>query len=383
MNLNSGRYSTLVQTIDGFRLTGVPLIGSTGTVLFPAGHTDDIGIYYFVPLVSRLLDVSLPSAINIVLGSFILLGLVIGIFGFFKLFKLPKIRLVSAVGLILLASTAFEISNVYVTYMFAVTTTAPLVLAFSRQKKNGFKSILPWMVFLGVVLGYCNFIRSHSGTGMMIFLALWMILDRKLEWKEKAILTTVFIAFFLVPKVHFNFLEKNRDNYLQKNLSNYRPYPDHHPLWHSVYIGLGYLPNSYGIQYNDSVAAQKVTSVDPKIVYCSSEYDEVLKQATLEIVRKDPFFILKTVVMKTLALLFYLVSFSNFGLLCFFYVRPSWRETLPMITAGCFYALPGILIMPFPAYVLGMISLAAIFGIFMIGLTLEKYTVDHKLKVFH
>ncbi|HEY5038638.1 MAG TPA: hypothetical protein VIJ93_06150, partial [bacterium] len=278
MNLNSGRYTTLLQTIDGFHFTGVPLIANSGTEMFPAGRADDIGIYYFVPLVARVLDVSLQTAIDIFLGSLIFLGLVIGIFGFFKLFKLPKARLVSVVGLILLAFfTFYRISNVYVTFMFAVTATTPLFLAFSREKKDGFKSIFPWMIFLGVTLGYCNFIRSHSGTGMMIFLALWMILDRKLQWKDKGILIAVLLTFFLMPKLHFYILEKNMDKYFQKNLSDYKPYPDQHPFWHSAYIGLGYLPNSYGIEYIDSVAAQKVASVDPKIGYCTVEYDQVLR----------------------------------------------------------------------------------------------------------
>jgi hypothetical protein len=144
---------------------------------------------------------------------------------------------------------------------------------------------------------------------------------------------------------------------------------------------LGFLPNPYGIQYSDKVAADKVASVDPKIGYCTPEYDAVLKQATLQIVKNDPGFILRTILAKALQLAWDLLIFANLGLLCFFYVRPGWREVLPVAAAGSFYALPGILVMPTQPYVLGMISMATVFGITQIGLALEKYGEAGKPKL--
>ena len=40
-------------------------------------------------------------------------------------------------------------------------------------------------------------------------------------------------------------------------------YPTRHPFWHNAYIGLGYQPNRYGIKWNDAVAAKFVRQKDP------------------------------------------------------------------------------------------------------------------------
>ncbi|HEY6010381.1 MAG TPA: hypothetical protein VIX18_02840, partial [Nitrospirota bacterium] len=36
-----------------------------------------------------------------------------------------------------------------------------------------------------------------------------------------------------------------------------------HPFWHNAYIGLGYLPNRYGIVWNDSISIREVAKEHP------------------------------------------------------------------------------------------------------------------------
>ena len=40
-----------------------------------------------------------------------------------------------------------------------------------------------------------------------------------------------------------------------------------HPMWHSIYIGLGYLPNDLGLRYRDDVATAKVRELAPDSGY--------------------------------------------------------------------------------------------------------------------
>jgi hypothetical protein len=49
-----------------------------------------------------------------------------------------------------------------------------------------------------------------------------------------------------------------------------------HNFSHTLYIGLGAVPNGFGISYDDDVARTSVERVAPDVVYCSPEYYRVL-----------------------------------------------------------------------------------------------------------
>jgi hypothetical protein len=136
---------------------------------------------------------------------------------------------------------------------------------------------------------------------------------------------------------------------------------------------LGYLDNSYGIKYEDSVAFSKVLTVNPKAVWCSKEADDIIKKITFQFVEDHPLFFLKTLAAKALKLLLYFLKCSNLGFLCFFYVRPAWREMVPLAAGAVFYCLPGLLVMPYLAYVFGMVAMSTVFGIYMFGLAIEEF----------
>jgi hypothetical protein len=66
-----------------------------------------------------------------------------------------------------------------------------------------------------------------------------------------------------------------------------------HNFSHTLYIGLGAVPNAFGISYDDDVARESVERVAPDVVYCSPEYYRVLwrlywstlAHAPLEVIR--------------------------------------------------------------------------------------------------
>jgi hypothetical protein len=174
-------------------------------------------------------------------------------------------------------------------------------------------------------------------------------------------------------------LEHQRDQFLAKNNPTYQYLSESH-TWHSIYIGLGYLKNKYGIDYADEIACGKARSINPNVIYCSEEYERILKDQCFLLAKTDPIFVLKTALMKIISLLFQVLSFANFGLLFLFYVRPSFRYIIPFLVSASFYSLPGILVMPIYTYVAGMSSVATIFGIYMICLGIEKFRSESSMK---
>jgi hypothetical protein len=72
--------------------------------------------------------------------------------------------------------------------------------------------------------------------------------------------------------------------------------------WHLVYIGLGFDGNRYRIAYLDENAIDYALSVDPKAVFGTSRYNDVLRDRYLEILRTDPGFMARTTARKALVL---------------------------------------------------------------------------------
>jgi hypothetical protein len=55
-----------------------------------------------------------------------------------------------------------------------------------------------------------------------------------------------------------------------------------------LYMGLGTVPNSFGISYDDNVALAKAQEVDPDIVHCSPGFFRIMWKLYLETVLSEP-----------------------------------------------------------------------------------------------
>lgn len=358
------RHFQLEYTLEGLKATDVPLVNLHNNSYSMAAYADDPGIYYFIPWIAKSFGISLDLAIDLFFGLLLFIPAVISITCFVLFFKHWSSRFVSVAGILLLTLMILKYSDVYITPFFVIGSTIPLFLLMKK---------LNWtLAFSGLLIGYGNLIRFHAGTGVLLFLVSWILLNKDLLKVSKAYCLSILILFSLLPYAHFKFLENKRDQFLNKNIESVS-----HPKWHSIYIGLGYLENKYGIQYDDSCAAAKAFSIKPKVVPCSDEYEQILKNECFLLAKTDPIFIIKTVFAKILALLFKALKFANFGLLFCFYIKPSFRETAPFLIAALYYSLPGILTMPHSPYVSGLISLSAFFGIYMICLGLERMARYH------
>lgn len=374
MQMMECRQIQLEKTIEGLSLSDVPLVSYHEAQFLPAGFADDLGIYYFIPTLAKAFGLSADQAINLFFGSLLALGALIATTCFFFAFKNGLARSIILLAISLLTWTCFRYSDVYIALFFAVTSTLPFfLLAPSLPSKPP-----PWkwgLAFLcsGIIAGYCNFIRSHSGTGVLLFLLAWLLLNPHFRPREKALyLVTLFLAT-LLPYLHFHSLENKRDLYLSEMYEGHQPLRITHPKWHAVYLGLGYLPNKHGITFSDRCAWEKALSIDPTVKNCSPEYGRILRNQVWTIAKEDPLFILKTLTYKVLSILLRVALFSNVGLLLFFYVKPPPQITLPLAITLMFYSLPGILVMPINAYLAGMASVATLFGLYLICSAIEKY----------
>lgn len=365
MEISPGRYQELVNAIEGLKKTGMPLVGNHGTTLKPVGITDDIGIYYFIPKIADILHLTPAQSINTFFGGVLIISMLLGIIGCLMMFKKWLQRAVALMGVVFLAIFSYWVGTVYLVAASVVMAVIPLFLSLCFQKNKGFLRIF---IFLsGIIAGTAGYIRSQSGTGILIFMIVIVFFYLQLIWKEKFTLIFLMLVGVLIPIFFFNIIIDNRDAYL----SSHHYQSDHlrrnHPFWHSVYIGFGYLNNKYGIQYVDKCGQEMVKSKSPDTIYLSPQYEMILRKEVFKLLKNDPLFVTETIFAKMGVIAFYLLVFGNFGLLRNFFFPGNLSFELAFWSAISFYSLNGILVVPQPNYLSGFVAFVVIYGIININ----------------
>jgi hypothetical protein len=185
------------------------------------------------------------------------------------------------------------------------------------------------------------------------------------------VVAAVAVAYLVPSMVMMPAIRAHRDDRVGIDLS--AGVPTSHPLWHSLYIGLGYTSNRYGIHYADGYAAAAAHDVDPRARYLSPAYASALHRQVNALIDHDLGFIAKAEAQKAV------VELSHAGrwilLLCLLLpsalaaggaarLRPF--ELLLFVPALAIGALPAIVAVPFRDYeltLLGPLGVLTLLGI--------------------
>lgn len=361
----------LQQALAGLDRTGTPLVAYDGKVLFPAGASDDIGIYYFIPKIAVSLHLSINQAINVFFIGLLLVSLILGTIGLFLLFKKWLSRLVALVGLLGLGLFSLKVGDIYLTYVYTVVSIIPLFLYFMQSKKLNSLFVI-FILLSGIGIGVAHYLRSYAGMAVLIFMLFLGFFYLKLTLKEKLALAMSLVLGILVPVFYANILLDHRNDYLANHQSNYERTIASHPFWHSIYIGFGFLDNNLGIKYKDEVAIEKVRQISPKTPFLSKRYEAILENEVLGLLKKDREFVIYTVFAKLGVILFFLLVFANIGLLAAILYPKGWQLEIAFLGAMGFNSLFGILAIPVRSYLMGFIALAVMYGIVSINYAIES-----------
>lgn len=375
MTIMSGRLQMLQEALAGYEKTGFALIAYDGQTIKPAGYSDDVGIYYFIPLIARWLNISTEQAITTFFAGLILISLIIGIVGSLLLFKTWLGRLIACAVLLGMSFVAIRIGDVYVASSSVALATIPLFLYLSKNKPR-FTLMALFLLMAGLSIGTAHFVRSNSGMAVLIFLILAIIFFFNNPLKRKLALISILLVGVFAATLFFDSMINQREKYLHEHNENYAGSANKHPLWHSVYIGFGFLNNPYGILYSDTSAAEKVYAVAPGTKYLSSDYEMTLRSEVFKLIVNEPRFVVTTIFAKTGVLIFYLLLFSNLGLLLAIYYRKHWGLEVAFGGAILFNSLFGLLVVPIPEYLLGFFSIAALYGIVSTNHAIENGLLD-------
>lgn len=359
------REDTVGRALKGLKAENAPLLGQLPNGRFYAlGKGDDPGLYLFLPPLMRLLGLTdVPSSLRgVAIAMWMITALV---------YPLIFARLFHSVASAALAPVAlgvcivfFQISDVYwISAWGIMTLLPPMFLLLRRWPRQG----LVMLAGLVVLASFVNVVRSQTGLGVMIAACAIILLQR---WPVRRTLPALVILVIAYVSVSWGVLQaatSYRDAKVDAPIGTRAAAG--HPLWHPAYLGLGYLPNKYGIHYNDELALVAARREVPRIRYLSPEYDRTMRKLFLRVARKDPGFVVKTELRKLSVLgliaspYLFVVALTVPAMLRSAPSQRLYRRwctlLLPPFALGL---IPPLLAVPERAYSLGAVGALALLG---------------------
>lgn len=373
MYLMQARLENLRLMFSGLQKTGIPLIAYNGQNLLPAWTQDDIGIYVLIPKLAMLLNCSLETAINTFFLSLVIIPGIIGIFGFLHLYTNWLQRSIACIAVLFCMRQTYFIGDVYIAYYAGICALVPWALYFAKKGLYN-KPLLIFSFFSGFFIKLLSFIRAYSGLGVLLFITT-LFFGKNIFSKKQ--LTTLFLLFLVgstIPELYFSHAYKQSVAYAQNNLRIENIDQNMHVFWHPIYLGFGLLKwqNTDNIRYDDTFGFEKARQIKSDVTIYSPEYETILKNEVINLIKNHWHFFLFTLFAKIGILFFYLLKYTNIGLLVALFYRKPWFLELPFWISTSFYALFPLIGMPTHIeYVLGFITFATFYAVISINYGLE------------
>lgn len=395
------RYKMLQEALSGYQQFHVPFVTSNNTF---AGFSDDKGIYFLIPKLAQLLHLSLDQSITIFYMSIIGIAFVLSLIGALLFFQ----SWLGRISFIMCSFILAMISYIYIYDVYLVSTaitiaTIPWLLYFV-YRNNHTKHFVIFLVLCGILAGFSQYIRSFSSIPIILFTLILIVTCKNLNLKAKTLLTSSLMLGFLLPVLYFNYLFWESSNYLKIHNphGNLAELASSHPKWHSIYLGLGYVSNPYGITSSDTTSKNKAESVEKNVAYLSKRYEAILKNETIKFIELHPDYFIALTKKKIYD------SFKNLSLFAFKGENIPWLDAFTKLIyktllPGSFILLfsvvflrrylwlhaaflasiiisliPVILVIPFFKYLGEFLSLTYLYVFVFISLTIDKLIFELK-----
>jgi hypothetical protein len=259
---------------------------------------DDAGIYVYAPLVARA--VGSHDALDGVRWIYALLfGLTAGIYPlvFRALFRSRAAALVAPWALLLGLREAVGFHDIYWILAWPVLTLLPVLMVLARRwPRRGL------VVAVAVMLGasFASSIRSSAGLPVLVAGAVLVLMQPWRPRRRALVFAAMLSAYLAIAPVGFSALERVRDGWLGTGAFSAQR---GHGVWHSAYIGLGYMPNGYGLHYRDIDGVRAGQRQKPGVRYLAGDYEPTMREALIAMARRDPGFVARAAGEKAVVML--------------------------------------------------------------------------------
>lgn len=363
------RFNEVSEAQSGWTETGTPLVGKINGRWEPVPCGDDTGLFYLVPLLARKTGWRSDQSLDAFLLGAIALSAAAGTVGLWISVSKAQQRLLAIFPVTAGVWLCYKMGDVYAIQGSIVMMLIPWLIYSLRTGLRPWHRVL--ITFLsGLALGLAHWIRTQSASPLLVFFAV-IICFSDLRRATKILLCSSLLFGMGLTLLYAQMQIHKRDGFLAAQHLAYRPTLNHHLFWHTAYLGLSYLTNPYVSAWRDSVATDYVQTVNPNAIYGGKEYEEILRLKTEDIVRRDRRFILYTVAAKCGVLACMLLLSINIGIAAAIHCPKFIGVELAFWFAITFASLPGILAIPLPQYVIGMIMLSLYYWYFSVSFYIE------------
>ncbi len=280
-----------IESSECMRRTGAWLVICKGDHLIPIEDrslADDFGHALLLGVTASILNkkmrvvdvVRLNAWINVV-GLLALLSLLFAVRA-----DIVWIILLSLSGKIFFSWTGFS-PHPGLIGTAALVSILPLILLAYEKKALSSRGAIVFGIIGLVSLSLSSLIRGAIGhMGLIITLSTLFLIGWKHRRHFRMLTVLLFIGLLVIvawQSPRWLLMARNK-------LFNIQPsaHAQRHGISHNLYIGLGTIPNKFGIKWLDDDAARAVQKVRPGTTYASPEYFSVLWDLYLEHVRESP-----------------------------------------------------------------------------------------------
>ena len=282
-----------LQAARGYNCTGTTTVAFNGHNYIQAGMTDDPGIAMLIPTISHLTGMSLVNTFDLTELAVISIGILIGYGGFWYLYPDQRLRWAGVRVFVCLGLAEAKVADVYIFQSSPLIAGIPWVLYFALSRKPFGLSVSA--ALLAFCCSWCSLVRIGTSLIFLVFL-ITLFLGRIRV--QKVVLPLLFVVLACMPSVLTARHLINRRDSLLRSLGERATTVNNHPIWHAVYAGLGFVPNAEVPEFNDSVAMNKVRSIDPTVPYLSPRYEAILKHEILTLATHKPMLLIENLTAK-------------------------------------------------------------------------------------
>ena len=245
MPISSCRLRALQETLEAWNLTEFPFLRLRDGVVTPLENSfgSDAELFYFVPRLARMFALSIEQALWWWDLAFVTTGALIACTGFWFLAKTWPGRAVASVGVIGVGTVAWLVGDTYLAPFFACAFI-PWIFVCLEKKSNPGLFCLSFVS--GFVVSFVNSIRLFGGWGLGIMLVCTVLFYTR-QMKKSLLVCVLLVCGMGTYHTWFNSVMTARNAYLQSQNIPYGHFELQHAFWHSIYVGLGFISNDYGI----------------------------------------------------------------------------------------------------------------------------------------
>jgi virulence-associated protein VagC len=296
--LSGARTQELTQLLAAHSHGLGPMVELVGPGAFrPAGLTDDPGSYLYVPWLASILHTN--SVDTLLRTPYVLcMALLVGSYPYL-MWRLTRSRLAALIApiLVLVSFSVADWQGFYWVPEWALAVTVPWLLFLARNRSASLRSVIA----IAAIAGVAGTFRANTGLGILVALGI-VVWVATISSRMRIIATLLAVGAYLVMGSGIlDLAYQARAKHMGHRpiygygIAGFTNWSDRggHPFWHTVYIGLGVVPNHFGISYSDSVAAAYVHSVDPNAAFVSPRYETILRKRVIQIAETDPGFVVK------------------------------------------------------------------------------------------